>query len=506
MHRVSSIRSAIALLAGILLTGLVAAVHAQSAYIPLQGQLTKQNVSGGANTSADDGVYTITVRVYKIATGGPVVWNDTFKDLPVINGVFNMLLGSQTPLSAITLIPPDPSTHDLAELLRTQGVLYVGVTITEKNGIPVSPTVEMLPRLALLPVAASLTSRDASNADLLDGKHWDLFFTTGNKAKDADQLDGRDWTDILQSGSDPTASGAQIKASLLPAHPSILDGFTLDVGLTETAAKGKVVQILPRSKTLTLANDIAGFEHLRHYALYLGNGAIQVTGSVITEPGIVVGGTDVVNGHVYYVNDQASTNKGLLKEYSSSPTRYTAVLAGYGIGPSKLFLVFRPQQLLDVVILAADQGNLLTNPSFTNQMTGWPGSPYNSGGGTCGDTGLDNQTLDNTVSNSQTIDIPSYLWSIVDAGGIRIRYGAKGQNHNGSAPHGRVFVQLKDNNSQPLAGSSTDELLIFTDQCSGLYDTFTLLPQTRRVTITIGGGSVQGGFRYTEVYLYLEQN
>lgn len=141
---------------------------AQAKYIPLQGQLTEQDISGGgANVVAEDGVYTLTVRIYQSPTGGgSEVWEDTFQDLPVVNGVFNLLLGSQTSLENEDLQNlPVGYTGDLLDLLSERKVLYVGLTITQKGGVDVPNPVEMLPRLSLLPVAVALKSDEANHAE-----------------------------------------------------------------------------------------------------------------------------------------------------------------------------------------------------------------------------------------------------------------------------------------------------------------------------------------------------
>ncbi len=176
-------------------------------YIPLQGQLTEQNVGGGSNIVAEDGVYTISVRVYESPTGSAAVWQDTFENLPVVNGVFNVILGSQRSLDDL-----GPGTSDdVLDRLAQRGVLYVGLVITHKDGTAVPQPVEMLPRLTLLPVALASRSKESLNSRLLDNQHWSFYFT-GNKAKDADKLDGIDSSSIFVDSGDTETPKARLAA------------------------------------------------------------------------------------------------------------------------------------------------------------------------------------------------------------------------------------------------------------------------------------------------------
>lgn len=129
-------------------------VQAQSTpqYIPLQGQLTDQDgkvIQSGTET------YTYTVTIYDNANSANYLWQDSFKDQSIINGVFNVMLGSQVPL---------PTT--VWTRLSSQGVLYVGITITKRNGIDVpGGGVEMRPRLTLVAVPFAVQANAAKTAD-----------------------------------------------------------------------------------------------------------------------------------------------------------------------------------------------------------------------------------------------------------------------------------------------------------------------------------------------------
>jgi len=223
--------------------------------IPLQGQLSGQQ----ANEFAEDGVYTISVRVYEQATGSEAVWQDTYRDLPVINGVFNIMLGSQVGLGDVT----SSRGNDLLEVLDNNGVLYVGLSIDEFDGNEIPNPVEMLPRLSLVPVPYSTRSGDATK---LLGEDWSNYFDDQNRAfraissDEVNLLDGYDWDDLLTGVpsddttgvvgagvvSDPENTvfpqGAQIRDELLPAPTSL--GATLTEGAIIEQLGGAVLQAI----------------------------------------------------------------------------------------------------------------------------------------------------------------------------------------------------------------------------------------------------------------------
>lgn len=85
------------------------------------------SVQGTLKTSTgmavDDDTYSVTFKLYTVATGGSAVWTET-ADVQIIGGVYSHLLGSETPL-------------DAADFGST---LYLGVTV---GGNELSPRTEM---------------------------------------------------------------------------------------------------------------------------------------------------------------------------------------------------------------------------------------------------------------------------------------------------------------------------------------------------------------------------
>lgn len=123
--------------------------------IPFQGHLTKPVTSGTSviYNVVPDGSYTIHVNLYPAPAGGTPAWGtETHPNVPVVNGLVNIMLGNITPF---------PSTPGFFSK-----PLYVGVTIDDNNPLtPAEP--ELVPRQVLLP---GLYAHEAGNASLLNGQ------------------------------------------------------------------------------------------------------------------------------------------------------------------------------------------------------------------------------------------------------------------------------------------------------------------------------------------------
>jgi hypothetical protein len=78
----------------ILLTLLTGTAGAQSTRISVQGILKK----GNGNAVAD-GYYPLTFRVYNTEQGGAAIWTEVQPDVELAGGIYNVLLGSVTPIN-----------------------------------------------------------------------------------------------------------------------------------------------------------------------------------------------------------------------------------------------------------------------------------------------------------------------------------------------------------------------------------------------------------------------
>ena len=138
-------------------TGLYSASIANAAFnaqINYQGKLTD-----ASNVAVADGDYDMVFRLYTVSSGGSAIWTESqtsANDVTVTSGLFSVMLGSISSLSAIDF----------------NQTLYLGVTIESDS--------EMSPRKVLGAVPAAF---------------------------EADKLDNIDSTSFLRSDADDTASG-----------------------------------------------------------------------------------------------------------------------------------------------------------------------------------------------------------------------------------------------------------------------------------------------------------
>jgi hypothetical protein len=110
--------------------------------INYQGRLTDPTT--GRPKPDDD--YSMRFKLYDAETGGNLIWAET-QTVPVSGGLFNVLLGSENPLSA---------TH-FSGTERWLEVVVDGQTLS--------------PRQRIASVAYSIQAQEAANADTLDGSH-----------------------------------------------------------------------------------------------------------------------------------------------------------------------------------------------------------------------------------------------------------------------------------------------------------------------------------------------
>jgi microcystin-dependent protein len=130
---------------------------AQSVALPFQGILTDQKGDPVTSTAA----LTLIFRIYESPSGGKATWEEIQPNVAVIQGRFNVLLGSRTLLPSAGLFSK---------------TVYLGITIDD--GDKSSVDIEMRPRQAIVPVPFAVS---ASNADKLNGHDWsDLLVGASN--------------------------------------------------------------------------------------------------------------------------------------------------------------------------------------------------------------------------------------------------------------------------------------------------------------------------------------
>lgn len=116
------------------------AVAAQTA-VDIPKAFSYQGTLRLANGSLATGAFNMTIRLYDVVTGGTPLFTETFANVAVRDGLFNVVVGDTQPLPAG---------------LFANGQLYLGVTV--------DPDPELLPRQRLHPVPWAMYAATAQQA------------------------------------------------------------------------------------------------------------------------------------------------------------------------------------------------------------------------------------------------------------------------------------------------------------------------------------------------------
>jgi hypothetical protein len=86
----------------ICLLAFVQNLHAQSGIgtLSIQGNLKKSN-----GLSVDDGIYSLSFKLYTAPTGGTALWTETQTSVSLVGGVYSVALGTVTPLTPDFAVP-----------------------------------------------------------------------------------------------------------------------------------------------------------------------------------------------------------------------------------------------------------------------------------------------------------------------------------------------------------------------------------------------------------------
>ncbi|MCM2374707.1 tail fiber domain-containing protein [Aporhodopirellula aestuarii] len=192
--------------------------------LPFQGHLTQPKMgSPGKYEPVANGKYSILMSLYTEPTGGTRIWDESHKDVPVVNGLVNLIAGSIKPLPA-------------GEVFGN--VIFVGITIDE-DGDPTTPDLEMVPRQQLIPALfahSAFKAKEAKRADIAkesghattadfakEAQHAAVAdkaskadtatkatsATSATKAANADKLEGHAWSEVFPK------SGGQLGGQLI---------------------------------------------------------------------------------------------------------------------------------------------------------------------------------------------------------------------------------------------------------------------------------------------------
>ena len=184
-----------------------------------QGVLT--DISG---IVVPDGPYTLTFKIYTVVTGGTEIWSEKHIDVPVLKGIFNVILGNNEPLT-MGLTPFD-----------TQCWL----------GIEVNTGGELEPRIQLTSSAYSLNSRTVSDGAITAVK------IAPDAVTSAKIQNGAITTDDLD---DDAVTVGKIDPEII----SSLDGVSNDGGNVDLIP-GSGISIVPNNpaNTITIAATGSG--------------------------------------------------------------------------------------------------------------------------------------------------------------------------------------------------------------------------------------------------------
>jgi hypothetical protein len=130
---------------------------AQPPLIAYQGRL----LNPATGDPKPDAPYSATFRLYSVETGGTALWTET-QSIVTSKGFFSVTLGNQTGGSI------DPALFD-------GSARWLGISI--------SPDSELSPRIRLASAPYAIwanTALNASNAETLDGRHFDAFADAGH--------------------------------------------------------------------------------------------------------------------------------------------------------------------------------------------------------------------------------------------------------------------------------------------------------------------------------------
>lgn len=96
-----------------------------------------------ADGSPATGAFNMTIRLYDVVTGGNALFSEPFANVPVRDGLFNLVIG-------------DNPAHLLPDAIFATGQIYLGVTV--------DPDPELLPRQRIHPVPWAMYAATANHA------------------------------------------------------------------------------------------------------------------------------------------------------------------------------------------------------------------------------------------------------------------------------------------------------------------------------------------------------
>lgn len=201
--------------------GLQVAAQSGANTLSIQGTLKRDN-----GRSVDDGNYPMTFKLYTSATGGMAIWTETQPSVRLVGGLYSVLLGSVTPLTAAFDAP-----------------YWLGVTVGAEEEIqPRTPLTAAPYALAVFGTAPAYFGDVKTSYQTADHAGWVL-------------LDGRDKT-TLSPAQQARATALGIGANLPTDDGRVLGGTLTGQSVGQTTGAITIAQNnLPNINLSTSTNS-----------------------------------------------------------------------------------------------------------------------------------------------------------------------------------------------------------------------------------------------------------
>lgn len=222
--------------------GLQVAAQSGANTLSIQGTLKKDN-----GRSVEDGNYPMTFKLYTSATGGTAIWTETQPSVRLVGGLYSVLLGSVTPLTAAFDAP-----------------YWLGVTVGADEEIqPRTPLTAAPYALSVFGTAPAYFGDVKTSYQTADHAGWVL-------------LDGRDKT-ALSPAQQARATALGIGANLPADDGRMLAGTSAGQTVGQTTSAGTTLIAQNNLPNITLTTPSGGGHSHTNFSLTTPK--LQGTGS-----------------------------------------------------------------------------------------------------------------------------------------------------------------------------------------------------------------------------------
>lgn len=216
-----------------------------------------QGILESGGTTASDGNYDFIFKIYNQEAGGTSLWQESYTDVNVMNGVYSVILGSLTPL----YLPFDEQ-------------YWIGVTVGSDP--------EMTPLVKLTSVPTAFNSKNAESADSLQGQPVSAINPTIGQVL---TWDGTEWAssaiaNVATSGNYNDLSNLPPATTLTSTQVSNLQTDKLATGATPWSNASQLTTgTVPNARLDTDLQDLANDGQLSATRIQYGSYFINNQGS-----------------------------------------------------------------------------------------------------------------------------------------------------------------------------------------------------------------------------------